>query len=267
MTIGRKRAFSLIELLVVIAIIMILMGILLATLEKVRHQAYRANCASNLRQVGQSILMYVNDNHGEWPRTAYVPGAPLTMGTGGASPDPFAPPPSGPAPNDVTAGVFLLLRAAKLPPAMVMCPYNDVNVFEPDAARPLTRSNFTDYRKNLGYSFVNPYPDAAAVAKGYRLTARLGSEFAVAADLNPGTATPRDDVTAAVAGAPSSIQKKALSRNHEKSGQNVLYGDAHVQWQNTALCGVRGDNIYTNAANQIQASPLEKDDSVLLPTN
>ena len=260
-----RCGFSLIEVLVVIAIIMILIGILLVSIERVRHQAYRANCASNLRQVGQAILMYVNDNHGEWPRTIYLPGAPLTKGTGGTSPDPFAP--AGPAANDVTASVFLLLRAAKLPPAMVMCPYNDVNVFAPDPAQPLTRSNFTDYRKNLGYSFVNPYPDAGAVARGYRLTARLGAEFAVAADLNPGTTPPRDDVTAAVAGAPSSVQKKALSRNHEKSGQNVLYGDAHVQWQNTALCGVRGDNIYANEANQVEASPVTKDDSVLLPTN
>ncbi|MEA2708602.1 MAG: hypothetical protein QOF78_1203 [Phycisphaerales bacterium] len=261
----KRRAFSLIEVLVVIAIIMILMGILLATIERVRHQAYRARCASNLRQVGQSILMYVNENHGEWPRTTYVPGAPLTKGTGGAAPDPFGP--AGPAPNDLTANAFLLLRAAKLPSQMVMCPYNDVNVFEPEPANPLTRSNFTDYHKNLGYSFVNPYPDPAAVAKGYRMTARLGAEFAVAADLNPGTSTPRDDVTAPTPGAPSAVQKKALSRNHEKSGQNVLYGDAHVQWQNTALCGTRGDNIYTNRSNEVEASPIDKDDSVLLPTN
>src|SRR5438045_2472161 len=95
------RGFSLLEVLVVIAIIMILMGILLATVEHARHQAYIANCASNLRQIGQATLLYANDNHGEYPRTTYVPGAPVAAGTGTASPNPFAA--GGPAANDVTA--------------------------------------------------------------------------------------------------------------------------------------------------------------------
>src|SRR5690242_16499995 len=71
------KAFTLIEVLVVIAIIMILIGILLPSLEHVRHQAYIADCASNLRQVGAAITLYANENHGNFPRTRYTPGAPL----------------------------------------------------------------------------------------------------------------------------------------------------------------------------------------------
>jgi prepilin-type N-terminal cleavage/methylation domain-containing protein/prepilin-type processing-associated H-X9-DG protein len=262
----RHRAFSLIEIVVVIGIIAILMAILLATVEKVRHQAYRANCASNLRQVGQAVLMYVNEHHGEWPRTTYLPGAPPVYGTGSTASDPFAAA-GGPVANDVTASVFLLLRVAKLPPAMVMCPYNDVNVFHAEPKPVLSRANFTDYKTNLGYSFANPYPDPAAVTAGYKLSGRLSAEFAVAADLNPGVAPPRDDVRAPTPGAVTSVQKLGLSRNHEKRGQNVLFGDGHVQWHETALCGVRGDNIYTNTADAIDASPVGKDDTILLPTN
>jgi prepilin-type processing-associated H-X9-DG protein len=262
---NRLSGFSLLEVLVVIGIIMILMGILLATVEHARHQAYIADCATHLRSIGQAMMMYASENHGEYPRTVYVPGAAPVAGTGVASANPFGP--GGPAPNDVTAAVFLLMRVQKLPTQTLICAYNDVNHFEPDRGDVLSRSNFTDYRKNLGYSFANPYPDAAAAMKGYRLTNRVGSEFAIAADLNPGTRPPRDDVTAPSINSPASLQKKALSENHEKGGENVLYGDGHVQWQHTSFCGRSADNIFTNHNGQVEATPMDKDDSVLLPVN
>jgi prepilin-type N-terminal cleavage/methylation domain-containing protein/prepilin-type processing-associated H-X9-DG protein len=258
-----RSGFTLIEVLVVLGIIMILMAIILPAIEHVRHQAYRADCASNLRQVGQALVSYCNDNHGNYPRTKYVVGAPLTKGTGAAAADPFAV--NGPDANDLTAPWFLLMRAQKLPPVLMLCPYNDVNVFEPDKANPMTRGNFTDYRKNLGYSFANPYPDAAALAGGYKLTGKTSASFAVAADLNPGMTRRGYDARMAVAGAAWSQMKLANSGNHEKGGQNVLYGDGHVDWKDNALVGVSGDNIYTNHMSQIEASPLTKDDSVLLP--
>ena len=263
----RRRGFTLIEILVSIGIIMILVGFVLATVEKVRHRAYIADCASNLRQIGAAITSYCNENHGNFPRTRYVPGSAVTMGTGSNAPDPFAAPPVGPSPNDVTAPWFLLMRAARLPPAIMLCPYNDVNEFQAEKANLFTHGNFTDYKKNLGYSFANPYPDSVAEAAGYHLTGKTSAQFAVAADLNPGYKAPgnRQNANAAVPGASWSQIKISNSENHEQDGENVLYGDGHVDWCKNPLAGIAGDNIFTNKKGQIEASPTDKNDSVLLP--
>ncbi|RYG71949.1 DUF1559 domain-containing protein [bacterium] len=57
----RKNAFTLIELLVVIAIIAILAAILFPVFGRARENARKASCQSNLKQVGTSIQMYIQD--------------------------------------------------------------------------------------------------------------------------------------------------------------------------------------------------------------
>ena len=62
-------AFTLIELLVVIAIISVLAAIILPVMGKVRGNARRTVCSSNMRQIAQAISLYASDNDNRFPDT------------------------------------------------------------------------------------------------------------------------------------------------------------------------------------------------------
>jgi prepilin-type N-terminal cleavage/methylation domain-containing protein len=63
----RQPAFTLIELLVVIAIIAILAAILFPVFAQAREKARMTTCISNMRQIGTSLMMYVQDYDETYP--------------------------------------------------------------------------------------------------------------------------------------------------------------------------------------------------------
>ena len=73
------RAFTLIELLVVIAIIAILAAILFPVFAQARAKARQAACLSNMKQIGNALMMYTQDYDETLPIQYSVTGGTYTV--------------------------------------------------------------------------------------------------------------------------------------------------------------------------------------------
>jgi prepilin-type processing-associated H-X9-DG protein len=227
-------------------------------------------CHSNLKTIGLALLLYSNENRGVYPRTrAEADPTSWTAYSRPLAPQPFAE--DGPVMNDVTAPLFLLLRTQDITPDVFVCPWaRNLTTWDFGGA-PRTAfdcSNFPSGR-HLSYSYVNPYPNAAAIEAKYRLNNSVSAEFAVMADMNPGGI----DLLQVSADSPPEMMRRVNSRNHNQGvSQNVLFGDGHVEILFNPFVGVQRDNIFTfgksgatSGGEGIVGSPVDANDSVLLP--
>jgi len=252
--------------MVVIVIGVVLVGIFVPYLERIREADRRVRCAENLRAIGTALSEYAQRNNAAYPQVLGDPRHPAgyTAFTGADSLGPFDRD-TKVAPKDVTASLWLLVRAGMVGPERFVCPgTSDV----PDPLLSLgrrmradQRSNFSS-RQNLSYSYCSPF----SAAKDFRLTFdKMQPDFAVMADRNPGAAAAESGATAADIERDPLQLARANSFNHGRAGQNVLYAAIHVEFQPTPWCGVgsgwQRDNIYTAHSKEPTTKPTTSIDT------
>jgi len=232
----------------------LLMAILMPALSKVRQNAFRMVCSTNLSGIGKAMLLYANDYEDELPRAGgrytvwanklvdyqapnrYEAYGISNDGRGGEA--------------TITSSLYLLVRYTEVTPKSFVCKGDSgVTEFNP-IEQGLSNTDITRFwdfgsnpREHCSYSYHMPYGR-------YALTTSSDPGLAVAADRNPWIRgpsyepIPENFAIFNPTGGRESVNY-GNSPSHQRDGQNVLFVDLHVAFEKTPVCGINDDNIYT----------------------
>ena len=220
-----SRAFTLIELLTVIAIIGILAAILIPVVGKVRENARKGQCGSNLRQIALAMVMYANENKGRFPAAADQ----RASSSGGT-------------------GIFskALIEAGYLPKRLSIWTCQTHLANDPVAAARADGDNANTYPRSYAICGTMVMPRVDPYTSSYQVPAPLnvfrnpsgtvmltewhtdaaGVYAAAAGDPTGGTTFERDRIRAASSGAASPHSKS----HHPNGDRNFAFVDGHVRW-------------------------------------
>lgn len=283
----RQSGFAWVDMFIVVSLLAGLFVVLLPALDRERRLRNRTACGDNLQAIGKAISAYTNDYDGILPVAggkdarwiASLPAwrAPSRQKAFGLDPNGN----SGQA--TIGSSLYLLVRHMELPPKMFVCPV--------DRGTQAFRPNRYGLPRNESASLWDFGPTPAAhCSYAYQMVysphalnevASLDAGFAVAADRNPWIDPPRGKAGEFAKFKPDLYRDGVTAEQgrfgnamaHGRDGQNVLFSDAHVDYEKRAYCSLEDDNIYTSWDGQdksrgvppkLGSVPVDKQDSLLV---
>ena len=214
------------ETAVVAAAILFVAGVLIPTLSTARQKYQRQGCKTQMGSVFQGLSNYISDYDGQTPAVASIAGAPWwKLGDQGREN------------QSNTRNVYLLPKYDYVDIENFVCPACKGEV-------PLKLNNsqikrLKDFlsRRYVTYSFqIN----CRRIASGKLLCRKV-----IMADMNPLFENLPEDFSKEFR---LQLDKTLLtlnSMNHNRRGQNVLFGDGRVEFIKKRFIGITRDDIYT----------------------
>jgi len=209
-----RSTFSLREGVAVAAILLVLGTLFVPSVQEAKRVSRAGLCGANAGQIGTGIQEFASANNGFLPSAGgavrWLPGREQEGGNSRA--------------------MFLLVREHYVPQTAFLCP-------AASSDQPFTvtqgMEDFPGHR-HIHYSYQHSVGTHCLSREDPQLVG-VASEMAILADATPfyNNRTFRADEP-----------ETALSGNHSRTGQNVLYLDMHVGWVKRPQAGVGGDHIY-----------------------
>jgi prepilin-type processing-associated H-X9-DG protein len=256
----KSKTLTHIEVFIVGLLCLFLFAIVLPASVKSRSDYLRQSCRMNLSKIGKVMVIYANDYEDQLPRAggrSSVWGDTVKWDAANRfSAYGISPNGSG-GQSTISASLYLLVKYAELEPKYFICP-GDTGTTEFKLSDYPNRSTAVEKLfdawdfgpqawKHCSYSYHMPYCQ-------YTLTTSSEPGMAVAADRNPWISSPAAEAKPFSGFKPDIQPWNGTSEQgrfgnaiaHEEDGQNVLFLDGHVNFEERSYCGVEDDNIYTS---------------------
>ncbi|MBI1371905.1 MAG: hypothetical protein GC159_03980 [Phycisphaera sp.] len=262
-----RRGFTMMDLAVVVAIVTLLVALAfgpgVAGLSRARKPANRTICMSNLSSLYKAMYAYSTTHRDAFPIAGNTD---LDTPAIGFREGDRATGEGAVLTNNATASLWLLARGEYAGSIDFVCPStmdeNDPAVVGRHGERPpypIEHTHDFARRGNLSYSMMNMYHGHY----GRQWNADVHPDQVLLGDHNPNVFASPDD---------AELPAFSNSPNHGFDGQNVLFGDGHVEFLDRPFDPyAHNDNLYAGTVDGQQAPPTldnrigDAGDQMLLP--
>ncbi|HEX42985.1 MAG TPA: hypothetical protein ENN81_13150 [Phycisphaerales bacterium] len=234
------------------AAVFVIVGSLMITTFRVisgyaRQNAHRQMCAANLNNIFQGLNQYTSDHDGRMPAVMASSSTPWwKLGY------------QGPENQSNARPLWMMVKMNYIKPESFVCPGGRSAEYQK-----IDPSLIQDYYDFPSRAYIN-YSFQIQCSQGG--DGRIRCSKILMADVNPLFETLPADYSRPLRIKLDENLLKVNSINHRRRGQNLLYGDGHVEFSKTRLVGL--DDIYTLRDREIYEGcerPASTDDAFCAP--